>query len=244
MSAIGVKGDRDGLILTLPDTGKTPEAIAALRAHLEQAGAFFKGARVTLDVGALSVGTEELQSLRDLLSEWAVDLVALRATDEGTRAVAIAMDIELPFVVQLDQNAYSEPADEAREEGIEAVLVRRTLRGGQAVRHPGAVVILGDVNPGAEVIAGGDVAVWGTLRGVVQAGAFGDDTAIVCALKLAPTQLRIGNHIAISPEERENGGRKRFRFRAQPQQRPEVARVQEGVIVVEPWTGNPGSTHL
>jgi septum site-determining protein MinC len=104
------------------------------------------------------------------------------------------------------------------------VLLRRTLRSGQAVHHDGHVVILGDVNPGAEVVASGDVLVWGRLRGLVHAGASGDETARVCALQLNPTQLRIGEHIARPPEE----NRRRSVI-------PEVARVVNGQIVVEAW---------
>ncbi len=71
-----------------------------------------------------------------------------------------------------------------------------TLRGGQALHHIGNVVIVGDVNPGAEVIASGDIVVFGTLRGVAHAGAQGNVGARVFALELAPTQLRIAAAIA------------------------------------------------
>jgi septum site-determining protein MinC len=86
------------------------------------------------------------------------------------------------------------------------------------------VVVIGDVNAGAEVIAGGDIVIWGRLRGTVHAGATGDDQAIVCALNLAPTQLRIGKHIARPPE-----GKRRRRII------PEVASVEEGKIIVKAW---------
>jgi septum site-determining protein MinC len=86
------------------------------------------------------------------------------------------------------------------------------------------VVIIGDVNAGAEVISGGDIIIWGRLRGTVHAGAMGDDQAAVCALDLAPTQLRIGKHIARPPE-------------GKPRRKtvPEMAFVQEGIIIVKPW---------
>ncbi|HEX7008861.1 MAG TPA: septum site-determining protein MinC, partial [Phycisphaeraceae bacterium] len=79
------------------------------------------------------------------------------------------------------------------EERGEAALVQRTLRSGQVVRHQGHLTVLGDVNPGAEVIAGGSVVVWGRVRGTVHAGALGDRSAQICALELAPTQLRIAD---------------------------------------------------
>jgi len=93
------------------------------------------------------------------------------------------------------------------------------------VRHPGHVVVLGDVNPGAEIIAGGHVLVWGRVRGVVHAGAGGDGTATVAALDLAPTQLRIAGHIAVSPKRR-------------GAVRPEVALIRDGHLVAEPWEGD------
>ncbi|MEW6726741.1 septum site-determining protein MinC [Desulforudis sp. 1088] len=103
------------------------------------------------------------------------------------------------------------------------ILIQRTLRSGQSVCYNGNVVILGDVNPGAEVTAAGNVVVMGILRGTIHAGATGDDTAVVIAFRLQPTQLRIANHIARSPDED---------FVADPGH-PEIARVKDGVVTIE-----------
>ena len=73
-----------------------------------------------------------------------------------------------------------------------------TLRSGQKIETEHSVVILGDINSGAEVIAGGDIFVLGALRGVAHAGAF-DETGggrVIMALDLQPTQLRIGTVIS------------------------------------------------
>jgi septum site-determining protein MinC len=154
---------------------------------------------------------------------------------EETRQVDAALGLETELVAPRP-SVWTEPGREplprpADETGGEespaeggAVLVRRTLRSGQTVRHTGHVVVVGDVNPGAEIIAGGDVVVWGRLRGTVHAGAGGNDDAVVCALMLAPTQLRIGSHIARSP-----GGEPGHRIL------PEVASVQGDQIVAKPW---------
>lgn len=106
----------------------------------------------------------------------------------------------------------------------ETLLVRRTLRSGQRVRFPGNVVVLGDVNPGAEIVAGGDVVVMGWLRGVAHAGAGGDPDAAICAFRLAPSQLRIAGLVARAPDGRRP-----------PPDRPEVARVEEGMVTVAPY---------
>jgi septum site-determining protein MinC len=84
------------------------------------------------------------------------------------------------------------------------------------------VIVIGDVNPGAEIVAEGDIVVWGRLRGMVHAGADGNDEAVVCALDLAPTQLRIADKIAIPPQERGEA-------------KPEIAVVRGNQVVAESW---------
>ncbi|HUM69496.1 MAG TPA: septum site-determining protein MinC, partial [Chloroflexota bacterium] len=105
----------------------------------------------------------------------------------------------------------------------QVLLLRETLRSGRSIIHDGHVVIIGDVNAGAEIIAGGDVLVWGRLRGLVHAGAMGDDTAVICALDLNPTQLRIADQIAIAPHD---NGRTPY---------PEQASIKDGQIIAERW---------
>lgn len=228
---IVVKGERDGLVLILPAAGTNESAHAELAAYLEQAGDFFKGAQVAIDVGSRLLAQSELEAIRALLRAVEVESDTLRALNDETRTVALALGMEVPFVVTPDV-AQPDPVVMLPEESIEALLVRRTLRGGQSIRYPGAVVVLGDVNPGAEVIAGGDVIVWGALRGLVHAGATGDEHAKVCALYLAANQLRIAGHIALAPESTE--GKQRF-WQRKKVVAPELARVQDGGIVVEKW---------
>ncbi|MGE5560640.1 MAG: septum site-determining protein MinC [Chloroflexota bacterium] len=109
-----------------------------------------------------------------------------------------------------------------------ALLVRRTLRAGQQIRHAGSVVILGDVNPGASVIAGSDIVVVGQLRGFAHAGATGDERATVVAFRLRPSQIRIADHIARSPDAGQSAP-----------DLPEVASVVDGAVVIGPYRSSP-----
>jgi septum site-determining protein MinC len=104
-----------------------------------------------------------------------------------------------------------------------ALFLQRTLRSGQRVRYDGSIVILGDVNPGAEVVASGDIIILGALRGVAHAGATGDPTALVAALQLHATQLRIASCIGRRPDGDKASGS------------PEIARVQDGIVIVNPY---------
>jgi len=96
-----------------------------------------------------------------------------------------------------------------------------TLRGGQVLHHTGNIVVVGDVNPGAELIASGDILVFGRLAGIAHAGAQGDDSARIFALDQAPTQLRIATSIAADTEPKR---------RSAPL--PEAAVARDGRIVV------------
>ena len=149
-----------------------------------------------------------------------------------------------PETETVDALAAEEPSVQEPEEAEEPppaekpvtvpFLYRGTLRSGQVVRHAGPIVVIGDVNPGAEVIGGSDVYIWGRLRGMVHAGAAGDRTAVIGALDFEPVQVRIADHIAMSPKGNTDAPGHWLWKRTSPGQ-PEVARLVDEQIVVDPW---------
>ncbi len=226
---ISIKGIRHGLLVTLADPegdvgqrGRWESLLAELQRRLEASPSFFKGGRVSLDVGALSLTEDELRAARDLLIQHDVILHAVVSNDAQTEAAAQALGLIIDLGLERRPPVGPPPASVEPPPG-EAILQQRTLRSGQSIRHPGHVILIGDVNPGAEIVAGGHVVVWGRLRGIVHAGAMGDEEAVICALDMSPTQLRIAGHITRAPEERQH------------QPIPEVATVRDGQIVVVPW---------
>jgi len=151
---------------------------------------------------------------RSLVADFAgarADLAERRIQREAVRAtVASPASVVIP------------PIPAAAPVGISTLYHRGTLRGGQALHNLGNIVVIGDVNPGAELIASGDILVFGSMRGVAHAGAQGDASARVIALELAPTQLRIATVIAA------DGGEPR------KTSVPEQAYIDNGRIVVVP----------
>lgn len=144
---------------------------------------------------------------------------------------------EEPEVARLAQAALPhdlEPADletdarvEKREDGRRTLTLRRTLRSGAVVRFDGDVLVFGDVNPGAQVVASGNIVVLGALKGVAHAGAAGAEESFILAFQLRPTQLRVARKIAIAPDRPETGA----------VFLPEMASVIDGQIVIEPYKG-------
>jgi len=96
-----------------------------------------------------------------------------------------------------------------------------TLRGGQTLHHSGNIVVVGDVNPGAELVATGDIVVFGRLAGTAHAGAQGDASARIFAIELAATQLRIATFIAAQERPPRRGAPK-----------PEAAFARDGGIAI------------
>jgi septum site-determining protein MinC len=217
---ITIKGIRQGLLVALR-RGGWEQLLSELQRRLDESPAFFKGGRVSLDVGSLPLTEDNLRQARDMLTQHDVTLHAVVGKNAQTEAAAQALGLVIDLGLERRPPPPAPPAPQTNPD--EALLRQGTLRSGQSVRYPGHVVVIGDVNPGAEIVAGGHIVVWGKLRGTVHAGAMGDDEAMICALDLSPTQLRIASYITRSPEER----------RRKPT--PEVAAVCNGQIVATPW---------
>jgi septum site-determining protein MinC len=219
-----MKGIGDGLLVTVPQ-GTWSTVRPSLLLAIDERSDFFRGANVALQMSDRALSAADLGGLRDELSEREIVLTAILATSDQTRVASADLGLALEISrSNLEQDSELDPI-EPDLGGGEAMLIRRTLRSGHVIRHPGHVVVIGDINPGAEVVAGGNVVVWGRIRGVVHAGATGDTNAVVCALDLAPTQLRIGTQISISPERK-----------GKP--RPEMAMLKEGQFVAQSWKHN------
>ena len=82
---------------------------------------------------------------------------------------------------------------EASVETSETKFIRGNLRSGQREEFSGSIAILGDLNYGAEVIAGENIIVTGRIRGMAHAGANGNKKAIISANAIDSTQVRIAN---------------------------------------------------
>ncbi len=222
---VQIKGIREGLLVNLGD-GNWDEVHQALLAQLDQQAEFLRGARLALDVGNHILKAADLGPLTRELSDRGLTLWAVLSNSPTTERSAQSYGLATRLPRPKPEPPAARLPDTNLQGGEGAILVRRTLRSGFSLQHPGHVVVIGDVNPGAEIVASGDVLVWGKLRGVVHAGAEGNENALVCALELSPVQLRIAGQIAVPPKRR-----------GKPQ--PEMARLQAGQVVVEAW--NPKS---
>lgn len=217
-SLVQIKGIRDGLLATFADAPWEEQRLALL-AQIDERPAFFQGARLAMDVGTQTLKVNDLVDLRDFLSERNISLWAVISESGTTEQTAQLLGLATRI---------SKPRPEERKQTPEisddtALFLNKTLRSGTRVEFPGNVVVLGDVNAGAEVIAEGSVIIWGRVRGMIHAGCKGDNSAVICALDLSATQLRIANEVSAV-------------LKPPKDPRPEIASInKEGHLQAELW---------
>ncbi len=112
----------------------------------------------------------------------------------------------------------------------EALFIKSTFRSGEAVEHHGDVVVLADVNPGAEIRADGDIVVLGSLKGWAHAGASGDARAVIIALELPSARFQIAKYQGTAP----TSARRKSKSSASG---PKIAYVRSRSIHVAPFAG-------
>ena len=205
---VQVKADRNGLTL-VPDPAASFDAIVAfMDERLKQSREFFHKTDMVLDLRVRPMRTDEILALYEKAQ---VKVVEVRLSDD------------LSFSVEGDvrkSRVKARPAGRERE-NCAPVIVRNTCRSGVRIVSPSDCVVLGDVNPGAEIIADGDVVVFGALRGLAHAGAGGERTARIWALSIQPNQIRIADLVAVPPRGVKHSSN-----------RIEVAEIQNEVIQV------------
>ncbi len=211
IDGIVFKGYKSGLTLIIPENGSFEEYMDALRNQLDQSKDFFKGAEITLKIGNRQLLDEERAFLFRLIKN--AGMIVQRTND----------DLEMPKKEkakrQIDQKNL-----------IPSITIRKTVRSGQRIEYEGNILVMGDVNPGGEIIATGDIVVLGKLRGTAHAGAKGDKLAEIFAFQIKPVQIRIAGVFTRAPEKEREKETRYFR--------PEAAKIKDDQIVVEKVTQN------
>lgn len=216
---VSIRGTSDGLSITIGG-GHWSGVLKTLATDLDNRASFFKGGRVSLAVGRRLLSEEHIRAVGDLLAQHQMTLWAVDGEAVETQLAAQKLGLEVKNL----RSSVPPVVEELDTQNEDTLTVRRTIRSGQRIEHQGNVIILGDVNPGAVIRAGGYIIVWGKLRGTAQAGGLIPENAFVCALQLAPMQLVIGNVISRAPNDEEVD-----------RVLPEMAFVQDGQIIAEAW---------
>ena len=147
-----------------------------------------------------SVNTELASALDKIFGEG--DFEERYPEEESAEEKDVSKEEESIEVIETEDAVDDEEVKRYNKETekLPTLYIHRTLRSGQSITSEGNIVIIGDVNPGAEIVAKGDITVWGILGGIAHAGSDGNTYSRIRALKLNAIQLRIGGMFARRPD--------------------------------------------
>lgn len=249
-SPVIIKANKYGLVLLLnPDVPFSDILNDLENKFKDSRSGFLQGdQQIAVEFRDRELSDSEIDDIVNVLSESAGLSVACVIDSEGEdRSRKLAKEAEdRRKEEEKENNTLSdisavptyEPAkapdeDEVKMAGTEIVsddighFYRGTLRSGQSIEFQSSIVVIGDVNPGARIVARGNIIVIGSLKGAAYAGVNGNPNAFIIALDMDPMQLRIGNLYARSPDHR--GPRKKSKSQVM-----QIAYVNEGNIFVQP----------
>ena len=207
-----IKGNKDGINTTI-NMNKFAcfeDMLQVLIKKLSKGKHFYKGTTLILAMDLKAINKKEVETLKETL------LTEIQLKDIVLEDIEKEADKE----IQKETKVFS-----GVNEG-KTKFIRKTVRGGQSIRYQANIVIIGDINSGAEVYASGNVIVLGRIKGKVSAGTNGNSKAVIAAFLLQPEILTIANVIAMSPDDVEKPSY------------PELAKIKDGAIIVEPYLPN------
>lgn len=202
-----IKGNKSGIRLVLEPNLPFDELQKEVEQKFEKSADFLGNAQVALSFEGRELSEEEEAMLLQSIAEHSkLDVVCVIDNDKK-REEYFAQSLN-ERLMQINSNS--------------GQFFKGNLRSGQVMEFETSIIILGDINAGAQVVSTGNVIILGTLNGIVFAGASGNENSFIVAMKMNPVQLRIGDVIARSSDEK-----------SEPPKEPQIAYVEDGRIYVD-----------
>lgn len=185
-NSVMIKGDKYGIVLVMDKDMPFSDLLEKIAEKFSSAAKFYGNATMAISFKGRKLTVEEEKQILDTIeSNTKLNIICVVDTDEE-RQEMFKKAVEAKLMAQSTGTGQFH---------------KGTLRSGQVLESESSIIILGDVNPGAKVIAKGNVIVLGSLKGTIYAGINGNENAFVVALYMNPVQIRIGDTIARSPDD-------------------------------------------
>jgi septum site-determining protein MinC len=216
------KGTKEAIIIMIKEDVEMKELLLELEEKLIASVKFLKGVNYPIKVKGRRFTQEEFWQIAQKVKE----IVGIDICPEDEEEIVKEQEVK-----KEKERKQKEPDLKSYFYGIDEGTTRfhrGTLRSGQMIKFHGNVVVIGDANPGSEIVASGNVIVLGLLRGIVHAGATGNKDSVVVAFNMSPTQLRIADVITRPPD-----GKIVVKTQA-----PEIAYIKDENIYIEYFLPN------
>ncbi len=216
------KGKLNGLYLNVDTNESYTRIMSHLKKILEESGAFYKGSKIIGLTGQKFTYKQKAEIEELLFNQYGIEVESLEEEIGEIRKTPEPEPIQIPEPVNEPPPVVDKPVIE-QSKLSDTKFVFGTLRSGKSVHYPGNVILIGDINPGAEIIAEGNIVVMGRILGFVHAGSAGLESAVIVANLLKPTQIRIAKFISVPPSD----------DHSEHTLSPEIASVSKGIIKIE-----------
>ena len=186
-SCVKINGEKEKIIIKLKEEASQEEIIESLKKKLTELKKLYKEENTPIFITGKILKNSEMLEVRNLINS----------------KINVKIDFDSPKTLGLHgiKKSFNKEIETS-----ETKFFRGSVRSGQRIEFEGSIVVLGDVNGGAEIIAGDNVIVVGVLRGLAHAGAQGNKKAIIAAASIESKQIRIANIIKEIEEERDEEG--------------------------------------
>lgn len=210
------KGTFNGLYINVDSNASFEEIILFLEKLLKDKADFYRGSKIIGLTGKPFNYREKAMVEALIEAQSGIEVISLEESVSEVKKVPETLKVEIE-----KESVVEKPV--VAQAGADTHFVYGTMRSGKSVHFAGHVVVVGDVNPGAEIIAEGNIVVMGRILGFVHAGSSGDESAVVVANLLKPTQIRIAKYISVPPND----------DHSEHTVYPERAFISEGLIKIE-----------
>ena len=202
MSAVSINLKTDEILVKIDDNSNQQEIVKVLTSKMKELKKLYKDEQTPIRVTGKILKNREIEEIREIIKN--------------------EIDVEIRFDTPTTLGLHSITRSYKKDVGTsETTFHKGSLRSGQKIEVEGSLVIIGDVNSGAEVIAGDNIVITGILRGLAHAGAKGNKEAIIASGMLDAVQLRISNIVKEIDRDEEDAKKHAYIF------------VQDDNIVIE-----------
>lgn len=220
--AVVIKSKSYGIHLVLNPDVTFQELLEAVIEKFADSGSFFKNANVGISFEGYDLTPEQQYELIAVIeAHTSINIICIMEEEQVKEACVLA-ETEALIRERVTNHA---------------VFHYGSLKPGDDLHSDAGLVIIGNVPKGAKVTAAGNLIVFGSLDGFAHAGAYGDFAAYIAALSIDTGQIQIGRILFIPPE---NGNKKKGGFLRRKKEgesfSPQIARVQDGHVIMEPCT--------
>ena len=251
-NSLQVIGRGTQITFTINDMSPIKTVLLDVEQYLEHNSSWFLEGSISINVGKRMFRKDELRQIKNLItikSGLTVSKFTATSTQVGLDPQKTKDPAELELVNQQYQpeadlseaNQREDPNSRSGEseatldpevepvKGVESLLIKTPCRSGELINYPGNVIVMADVNPGAQIYAGGDIMVYGRLRGFCHAGSPNNPEAVITALSLETNILSIASINGTSVEDHSKPNL------ARPT--PKIAFLKRGAVFVAPYIG-------